>query len=32
MTALYQETAAKAVELADALHDDWASTIEPFRV
>ncbi|MEV6530491.1 hypothetical protein AB0M86_12975 [Streptomyces sp. NPDC051639] len=31
MTALYQETARKAVELADALHDDWASTIPPWE-
>ncbi|MEV6407662.1 MULTISPECIES: restriction endonuclease subunit S domain-containing protein [Streptomyces] len=29
MTALYQETARKAVELADALHEDYASTIPP---
>ncbi|WP_240812919.1 hypothetical protein [Streptomyces sp. DASNCL29] len=31
MTALYQETARKAVELADALHDDWASAIPPWE-
>lgn len=31
MTALYQETARKAVELVDALHDDWASTIPPWE-
>ncbi|MEU1099522.1 hypothetical protein ABZ408_00820 [Streptomyces tibetensis] len=31
MTALYQETARKAVELADALHDNWASTIPPWE-
>ncbi|WP_393080082.1 hypothetical protein [Streptomyces sp. LN704] len=31
MTALYQETARKAVELADALHDDWASTMPPWE-
>ncbi|MFE5124974.1 hypothetical protein [Streptomyces sp. NPDC056669] len=31
MTALYQETARKAVQLADALHDDWASTIPPWE-
>ncbi|MDT0548245.1 restriction endonuclease subunit S domain-containing protein [Streptomyces lonegramiae] len=31
MSALYQETARKAVELADALHDDWASTIPPWE-
>ncbi|MFE0183418.1 restriction endonuclease subunit S [Streptomyces olivaceus] len=31
MTALYQETARKAVELADALHDDWASTSPPWE-
>lgn len=31
MTALYQETARKAVELTDALHDDWASTIPPWE-
>lgn len=29
MTSLYQETARKAVELADALHHDWASTAPP---
>ncbi|WP_030547582.1 hypothetical protein, partial [Streptomyces albus] len=26
MTSLYRETARKAVELADALHDDWVSS------
>ncbi|MFE4373620.1 hypothetical protein ACFRMN_36360 [Streptomyces sp. NPDC056835] len=31
MTAHYQETARKAVELADALHDDWASTDPPWE-
>ncbi|WP_413804178.1 hypothetical protein [Streptomyces iranensis] len=31
MSALYQETARKAVELVDALHDDWASTIPPWE-
>ncbi|WP_413103270.1 hypothetical protein [Streptomyces sp. Inha503] len=31
MTARYQETARKAVELADALHDDWASAIPPWE-
>ncbi|WP_107102878.1 hypothetical protein [Streptomyces torulosus] len=31
MTALYKETARKAVDLADALHDDWASTMPPWE-
>jgi type I restriction enzyme S subunit len=30
MTSLYQATARKAVELADALHYDWASTAPPW--
>ncbi|MBP0456019.1 hypothetical protein [Streptomyces montanisoli] len=31
MAALYRRTARKAVELADALHDDWAATIPPWE-
>ncbi|MCJ0868537.1 hypothetical protein [Streptomyces sp. AP-93] len=31
MTSLYEDTARKAVELADALHDDWASADPPWH-
>ncbi|MFH8490183.1 hypothetical protein [Streptomyces longisporoflavus] len=32
MTSLYQATARKALELADALHEDWASTAAPSEI